>query len=152
MYAKSLQSTICDPMNRSTPGCVCGLHHVELFGTFWTVARQVPLSMGLSWQECWSGLPFPPPGDLPDPGNEPKSLVSPALPGGFFTTEPPGNPRSPLTIIILAFQHPVWFNPYYLSFSSLSCTHFFLFMYTFFSFLIYCTFDIKPVNLRCTTY
>ena len=43
--------------------------------------------MGFSRQEFWSGLPFPSPGDLPDPGIEP---VSPALAGGFFTTEPPG--------------------------------------------------------------
>ena len=45
--------------------------------------------MGLSRQEYWSGLPFPPPGDLPYPGVEP---MSPALAGGFFTTEPPGKP------------------------------------------------------------
>ena len=63
--------------------------------------------MGFSWQECGSGLPFPPPGDLPGPGIEPAFPVSFALAGRFFTTEPPGNPRSPLTIIILAFQHPV---------------------------------------------
>ena len=59
---------------------------VELFATPWTVAHQAPLSMGFSRQECWSGLPCPPPGDLPDPGNEPVSLRSPALAGGFFTT------------------------------------------------------------------
>ena len=46
--------------------------------------------MGFSIQEHWSGLPFPSPGDLPDLGIEPESLVSPALAGGFFTTEPPG--------------------------------------------------------------
>ena len=45
--------------------------------------------MGLSWQEYWSGLPFPPPGDLPNPGME---LESPALAGGFFITEPHGKP------------------------------------------------------------
>ena len=53
------------------------------------VARQGPLSMGFPRQEYWSGLPFPSLGDLPNPGTEP---VSPALPGGFFTTEPPGKP------------------------------------------------------------
>ena len=47
--------------------------HVQLFATPWTVARQAPLSMGFSRQEYWSGLPFPSPGDLPDPGVEPKS-------------------------------------------------------------------------------
>ena len=63
--------------------------HVQLFVTQWTIACQTPLSMGFSRQEYWSGLPFPPPGDLPNPGIEP---VSPALEGGFFSTEPPGKP------------------------------------------------------------
>ena len=62
---------------------------VQLFATRWTVAGQDPLSMGFSRQEYMSGLPFPPPGDLPDPGIEP---TSPTLAGGFFTTEPPGKP------------------------------------------------------------
>ena len=51
-----------------------------------TVTHQAPLSMEFSRQEYWSGLPFPTPGDLPDPGSEPASLESPALSGGFFTT------------------------------------------------------------------
>ena len=54
--------------------------------TPWTVAHQAPLSMEFSKQEYWSGLPFPSPGDLPDSGIE---RLSPALAGGFFTTEPP---------------------------------------------------------------
>ena len=53
--------------------------------------RQAPLSMGFPRQEYWSGFPFRSPGDLPDPGIEP---ASPALAGGFFTTEPPGKPHS----------------------------------------------------------
>ena len=60
--------------------------HVWLFAAPWTVASQVPLSMGFSTQEYWSGLPRPSPGELPDPGIEPMSLMSPALAGGFFTT------------------------------------------------------------------
>ena len=65
LHAKLLQSrpTLCDP-----------------------VAHQAPLSMGFSRQEYWRGLPFPPPGDRPDPGTEPTSLMSSALAGGFFTT------------------------------------------------------------------
>ena len=59
---------------------------VQLFATIWTVAHQAPLSIGFSRQEYQSGLPFPPPGDLPNPGIEPRSLISPALVGGFFTT------------------------------------------------------------------
>ena len=57
--------------------------NVPLFVTLWTVARQAPLSIGFSRQESWSGLPCPPPGDLPDHGIQSKSL---ALAGGFFTT------------------------------------------------------------------
>ena len=53
---------------------------------------QVLVSMGFSRQEYWSGLPFPLPGDLPDPGTEPTSFVSPVLEDGFFTTEQPGKP------------------------------------------------------------
>ena len=59
---------------------------LKLLVTPGTVARQAPLSMGFSRQEYWSGLPCPPPGDLPNPGVEPVSLMSPALAGGFFTT------------------------------------------------------------------
>ena len=59
---------------------------VQFVATPWTVAHQAPLSMGFSRQEHCSGLPCPPPGDLPDPGIKPKSLTSPALAGGFFTT------------------------------------------------------------------
>ena len=55
------------------------LSHVRLSATPWTVARQAPLCMGLSWEEYWSGLPFPSPEDLPHPGIKPKSLASPAL-------------------------------------------------------------------------
>ena len=61
---------------------------VRLFETPWTVALQVPLSMGFPRQEYWSGLPFPTLGHLLDSGIEP---TCPALAGGFFTTEPPGN-------------------------------------------------------------
>ena len=53
--------------------------------TPWTIALQAPLSMEFPRQEYWSGLPFPPPEDLPDPGMEPTSLASPALAGRFFT-------------------------------------------------------------------
>ena len=64
---------------------------VLLFATPWTTACQAPLSMGFSRQEYWSVLPFPPPGDISDPGTKPTSLGSPALAGGFFITLPPGN-------------------------------------------------------------
>ena len=70
--------------------CVCTLSCVLLFVTPWTAAHQAPLSMEFYRQEHWSGVPFPPPGDLPSPGIEPRSLGSPALAGGFFTTSPPG--------------------------------------------------------------
>ena len=60
--------------------------HVWFFVTLWTVAHQAPVSMGFSGQEYWSELPCSPPGDLPDPGIQPLSLMFPALAGGFFTT------------------------------------------------------------------
>ena len=66
---------------------VQSLSRVQLFATPWTIACQAALSMGFPRQEYWSELPFPSPGDLPDPNMEPES---PALAGGFFTTEQPG--------------------------------------------------------------
>ena len=72
---------------------VKSLSRVRLFATPWTVAHQAPLSMGFSRQEYWSGLPFPSPGDLSNPGIEPRS---PALQAGPLTSEPPGKPRKGL--------------------------------------------------------
>jgi len=63
------------------------------FATSKSVAHQAPLSMGFPKQEYWSGLSFPFPGDLPDPGMEPASPASLSLAGGFLTTEPPGKPN-----------------------------------------------------------
>ena len=59
---------------------------VRLFLTAWTVAHQAPRSLGFSRQEYWSGLPCPPPGNLPDPGIKPASLMCPALADRFFIT------------------------------------------------------------------
>ena len=84
--------------------CVCArvractraqsLSCAQLFATPWTVACPAPLSMGFSRQEYWSGLPFPPPGDLPHPGIE---SASPALADGFFTTKPARKHEVPIT-------------------------------------------------------
>jgi len=60
--------------------------------TAWTVAYQASLSVGFSRQEYWSGLPFPTPGDLAEPGIKPAILASPAPARGFFTTKPLGKP------------------------------------------------------------
>ena len=68
---------------------VKSLSHVRLFAIPWTLAHQAPPSMGFSRQEYWSGLLFPSPGDLPDPGIEPRS---PALQADDLTSEPPGKP------------------------------------------------------------
>ena len=67
------------------------LSHVRLLATPWTGIHQVPLSIGLFRQEYWSGVAFPFPGNLPDPGTEPVFPVSPALPCRFFTTKPKKN-------------------------------------------------------------
>ena len=69
---------------------VKSLSLVRLVATPWTAAYQVPPPMGFSRQECWSGLPFPSPGDLPDPGVEPGS---PALQADALPSEPPGKPN-----------------------------------------------------------
>ena len=68
---------------------VMSLSRVRLFATLWTVAYQALPSMGFSRQEYWSGLPFPPPGDLPNIGIKPRSPVLQADP---LTFEPPGKP------------------------------------------------------------
>ena len=65
---------------------LCRFSRVRFCVILWTVACQAPLSMGLSQQEYWSGLPCPPPGDLPHPRMEPASLTCPALAGGFITS------------------------------------------------------------------
>ena len=65
---------------------------VQLFAALWTIAHQAPLSMGFSRQGYWSGLPCPPPRDLPIPGIEPKSLKSLALQVDSLPTELPGKP------------------------------------------------------------
>ena len=86
--------------------CMCRsrlLQGVQLFATPWTVARQAPLSMGFSRQEYWSGLPCPPPGDLPDPGIEPRS---PALQVDSFLSEPPGSPEEALSNLQTSLRLP----------------------------------------------
>ena len=83
--------------------CVCARSYLTLCDP-WTVVHQVPLSLEFSRQENWGGLPFPSPGDLPNPGIKPVSLVSPALAGRFFTTASPEKPKEwakhPLNIVI----------------------------------------------------
>ena len=73
---------------------------VQLFATLWTVAYQAPLFTGFSRQEYWSGLPFPSPRDIPDPGIE---LGSPALEADALTSEPPGKPH--LTVLGIQSIH-----------------------------------------------
>ena len=79
---------------RDAFSCVYVLSCVQLSATLWTVACQAPLFMGFPRQEYWSGLPFPPPGDLPDPGIKPAFSVSLMLAGRFFTTKLHENPHS----------------------------------------------------------
>ena len=88
--------TLCIGSNhwttREIPGvfipCACVLSRFSLlqfFVTHWTAAHQALLSIGFFRQEYWNGLLCPPPGDLPNPGVKPESLISPALAGWFFT-------------------------------------------------------------------
>ena len=80
------------------------LSRVRLFATPWIVAYQASLSMGFSRQEYWSGLPFPSPGDLPNPGIE---SSSPAFQADAITSEPPGKPYNTLKIYLCCqkWQH-----------------------------------------------
>ena len=75
------------PQHESAIKWVKSLSHVQLFATPWTVGHQAPPSMGFPRQEYWSGLPFPSPGDLPNPRIKPGS---PALQADALTSEPPG--------------------------------------------------------------
>ena len=78
------------------------LSRVRLFATPWTVAYQAPPSLGFSRQEYWSGLPFPSPGDLPNPGIEPGS---PVLQADALPSEPPGKSSSrdqPSSVLFMA--------------------------------------------------
>ena len=87
---------------------------VSVFLTPWTVARQAPLSVGFSRQKYWSALPFPPPGDLPDPGIKPTSLMTPALAGRFFITsttwELHADPNSFVGFIQPIVEWQIWFQ------------------------------------------
>ena len=76
--------------------CAKSLSYVQLLGTLWTVARQAPLSMGFPWREHWSGLPCPPPGDLPDPGIKHESPETPALQVDYLQLSHRGSPKSPI--------------------------------------------------------
>ena len=91
-----LEKAICFPQSINKSACVREFSHsvTSSLVTPWTVARQTPLSMEFYMDAYRSGLPFPSPGDLPDPGIKPASLVFPALTGRFFITVPPGKPQS----------------------------------------------------------
>ena len=77
---------------------------VQLFATPWTIAYQVSLSMGFSRQEYWSGLPFPPPRDLPNPGIKPESPVAPALQAHSSPLSHQGSSKRSLVLPILLFS------------------------------------------------
>ena len=78
-----------------------------LCATLWTVACQAPPSMWILRQGYWSGLPFPSPGDLPDPGIESATLMFPVLAGKFFTTSATWEARSIVQIDIMQFVYSV---------------------------------------------
>ena len=84
--------------------CASSLSRVRLFATPWAVARQAPPSMGLSRQGYWSGLPCPPPGNLPNPGIEARS---PALQADSLPSEPPGKTRNS-GVTSLSLLHCRW--------------------------------------------
>ena len=110
-----------------SPSCV------RLFSTSWTVAHQAPLPMGFSRQEYWSGLPCPPPGDLPNPGMEPNS---PSLQVDSLPSEPPGKPKNtgvgslfllqgiiPTQFVFLIPDYPSHYGRWELSYFFARCLH-----------------------------
>ena len=84
--------SVVSPAPKTIPCVLSSFSRVRLFATLWTITCQAPLSSGFSRQEYQSGLSFPTPGDLPNPGIESKSPASPTLVGGFFQLAPPGKP------------------------------------------------------------
>ena len=86
------------------------LSRVPLLATPWTAAYQAPLSMGFSRQEYWSGLPFPPPGDLPNPGIKPIPPVSPALQADSLQRRHLGSPSTWL-LLLSRFSRVQLYNP-----------------------------------------
>ena len=105
MTSEVLHHLICDCWNvnsysvwiKHLYGCACVLSRfssVQLFVIPWTVAHQAPLSMGFSRQEYWGGLPCSPRGDLPSPGIEPETPMTPALQVDSLPIEPPEKPQS----------------------------------------------------------
>ena len=107
------------------------LSRVQLFVTPWTVAHQAPPSLGFSRQEYWSGLPFPSPGDLSDPGIKPRS---PALQADALTSEPPGKPYK---LLYLLYMKKLSLNINLVFRSNLSDLFILFFVYSYF-FLLYC--------------
>ena len=87
---------------------VQSLSHVPLFRDPMTVASQAAPSVGFPRQEYWSGLSFPSPRDLSNPGIKPES---PALAGGFFTTEPPGRHDTSINLILKDYNMRYYFTP-----------------------------------------
>ena len=89
--------------------CACAQLCLTLCDT-WTIACQAPLSMEFSRQAHWSGLSFPTPLDLPNPGIEPMPLASPSMAGRFFTTVPPGKPKC-LALKLIVCKNVTFFLP-----------------------------------------
>ena len=124
--------------------CVCVLscfRHVQLFAALWTVACQAPLSMGFSRQEYWSGLPYPPPGDLSHPGIEPTFPVTSAVQADSLTTKLPGQPLLMHTQLLFSVSfapflsstrpYNVWSLLLHLRFSLLYLNHNFIYTITY---------------------
>ena len=115
VYIREMETITTVKMNISL--CVLSrFSHIQLFATSWTIACQAPLSMGLPWQEYWSGLPCPPLGDLPNPAIKPSS---PALQADSSPAEPLGKPMN-LSVTQKCFLVPFSDLFLHLSFPSLT--------------------------------
>ena len=103
-----------EPASERTREDVCApsLSRVRLCVSPWSAARQAPLSMGILQARIWSGLPCPPPGDLPNPGIEPRS---PTLQTDSLPSEPPGEPKCEAILSIINSRNVWWVSPRVLS-------------------------------------
>ena len=100
----NLNKQVCDNMEKpAVRACSSHFSLVRLFATLCTMACKTPLSMGCSRQEYWSGLPYPPPGDLPDPRIEPGS---PELQADSLLLSHRGSPEKPAVTVILCVNLP----------------------------------------------
>ena len=142
-----ITETISLKLNTCMCVCVCqGLNHIRLFVTPWTVAHQASLSMKLSREEYWSGLPFPSPGDPPNLGVEPRS---PALQADSLFSESPGESKLSTQILFnnIFYEHMEAYISN-ISILTLKNAHYFVEIFLNFNIFLICRITTQGINQR----